>query len=114
MNVALPGSLMTALHLAAQNGHGDVVRLLLTCGADPFCVNSDEHTSLAMACEQDRLDAIRAHFEFDDSKDHTMVTRALGDLIGTFSDSVERILKKHVDRKDAIWKAKADEMRAAW
>lgn len=46
------------LHLAVQNGHLDVVRLLVEGGADPTLLDSNDETPLSMATAQARRDML--------------------------------------------------------
>jgi len=39
----------TPLHEAARGGHGEVVKLLLVCGADPEALDRDGRTPLELA-----------------------------------------------------------------
>ena len=50
---------LTALHLASSRGHLDIVRLLLTEGADMTIGSNSGMTALHYACSNRRLDIIR-------------------------------------------------------
>lgn len=47
------------LHLAAEKGHGAVVSLLLSHGADPAAEDQDKCTPLHIAARFGRLDAVQ-------------------------------------------------------
>merc|ERR1712129_473467 len=50
----------TALHLAAEEGHMQVVKLLLAAGADPEKTNSFFLTAFAIAPQGSRVEALLA------------------------------------------------------
>ena len=51
---------MTPLYVACENGHLDVVRMLLsTEGIDPNRATKDGGTPLYIACEKGHLDVVR-------------------------------------------------------
>ena len=47
---------MTALMLAADNGHLEVARLLLEAGADKNCCDDDGMTALLLAADKGHLE----------------------------------------------------------
>ena len=51
LNTAEPGTGRTALHYAAENGHSQVVALLLAHGADSNLVDGDGRTPISLATE---------------------------------------------------------------
>jgi len=61
----------TALHWAAISGHADVVKLLLSRGADILAVTTNGMTALHGACEAGRVDTVKAlmeHVQSDEAK----------------------------------------------
>ena len=50
---------LTALQRAASYGHGDIVRLLISEGADKDSVDEYGNTALMIACQDDHLDVAR-------------------------------------------------------
>lgn len=51
---------MTALMLAAEMGHLESVKMLLSKGADPNLKNADEYTALVLASEAGYVDVVKA------------------------------------------------------
>lgn len=54
----------TALHDAVRNEAGDVVTLLLNCGANSKVVNADHYTPLHLAAQLNRVVALEAMAKF--------------------------------------------------
>ena len=57
------GHRSTALHLASRGGHVDVVRVLLSQGADVNVQNKDKSTLLHLASRVDRVEVVRVLLE---------------------------------------------------
>lgn len=61
-NIRDGGNGNTCLHIASQNGHFDMVKLLLSRGADVDAVNNGGQTALHMAVS----------YEIDDVRDYLL------------------------------------------
>lgn len=55
--------MFTPLHEAAQNGHTDILKYLLSKGANPELVDTNGRTPLHLACISSNIPATRALLE---------------------------------------------------
>ncbi|XP_077966605.1 uncharacterized protein LOC120341845 isoform X2 [Styela clava] len=97
----------TALHVAAWNGHGSSVELLLSQGARHDKTNSVAHTPIFGACEKGHLNVVKylldynASIDLVDSESRTPLHWA---ALGGHAEICELLIKEglHVDVRDTL------------
>ena len=98
----------TALMYAAEDGHADIVGLLIDAGANVYSENNDGVTAIHLAAEKGRANVVRvllkaeANFAARDGSGRTPLYRAVENGHGDVIDLLQQAALREADRKSSV------------